>query len=685
MANIGRIEIDTSVAAKSLNDLQKELKEAKKALNDLSIGSKEFEEQAQAVRDIEEELKGVNQQLKGQQSAYETFQRGVIGSLQSIAGGAQTIVAAMQLFGSENEDVLKSLQRMQALMGFTSGLQSFKQLSSQLNNIRKAITATNTALGKTKAAIAGTGIGILLILLASLYTNWDKVSTSIDNFCNKTLGKSWQNIKDFFTNFDNYLAKLKGSVVGFFQNIGGLAVSFGTTIATTINPKNWFTEEGREAMKQQLNNLHESFSNFTEGIHDAQEKALDEQTTQKQLKLVKAGISELEESYKRDEVSYSNYLNRKLELLNKQAKLEKKANKQIGTETLTELKKTREEQKKVNTDNVNNNIETLKLLRDGVALQIQDEKQQATQLLKNSIEYWKAKQKQTEEGSKDYLTLQNNITQAEKKLLQERADMYLEASQDNPKPVDVGSELSNLQAPAQETEGTDEAAKKKEETQAMLQELQTQLQGFNEIMTSSTTVALESIVAASQTYGASIASVLEKAKNGVEVTNEEIATATTAAIAMAGSVTSNILANAIQQQDTSSKEGFEKAKKLQIAQTTIQMLTGVATALSGAFTTKTGPWDLILAAIQAATITASGLATIAQIKKQKYNSTSAGTVSTTSAATDASSSLSVSDYAGIENTNDLTQQLGNTKVYVTETDITETQNKVKTIENNNTY
>ena len=54
------------------------------------------------------------------------------------------------------------------------------------------------------------------------------------------------------------------------------------------------------------------------------------------------------------------------------------------------------------------------------------------------------------------------------------------------------------------------------------------------------------------------------------------------------------------QQDTNNKEGFEKSKKLQIASATIGMLTGITNAIAGLFTTKSGPWDIALAAIQAA-------------------------------------------------------------------------------------
>lgn len=66
---------------------------------------------------------------------------------------------------------------------------------------------------------------------------------------------------------------------------------------------------------------------------------------------------------------------------------------------------------------------------------------------------------------------------------------------------------------------------------------------------------------------------------------------------------------------------FQNVKALQIAVSTIQMLTGITTALSGTFTTHTGVWDIALAAAQAASIAASGIANISKIKNTTLGNT----------------------------------------------------------------
>ena len=131
------------------------------------------------------------------------------------------------------------------------------------------------------------------------------------------------------------------------------------------------------------------------------------------------------------------------------------------------------------------------------------------------------------------------------------------------------------------------------------------------------------------------------------------------------------------------EEGTAEQKGLAIAATTIQMLTGIATALSGAFTTKTGPWDIALAAVQAASIAASGIASITKINQVKSDGSGASisVPSVNMGAVVASAPEFVQSVDGAMTETAITDQ----KVYVTEHDITETQKKVQVAQNRATY
>lgn len=142
----------------------------------------------------------------------------------------------------------------------------------------------------------------------------------------------------------------------------------------------------------------------------------------------------------------------------------------------------------------------------------------------------------------------------------------------------------------------------------------------------------------------------------------------------------NALSN---EQDASTEEGFEKMKKLQIAATTINMLAGITAALSGLFTTKTGPWDIVLAGIQAATIAATGALQISKIK----NTTMEGANPNTNINAKSVSSMIVPpvQYSQAVQGASTEGAIKDTKVYVTESDIEGTINKVRVQETENTY
>lgn len=138
--------------------------------------------------------------------------------------------------------------------------------------------------------------------------------------------------------------------------------------------------------------------------------------------------------------------------------------------------------------------------------------------------------------------------------------------------------------------------------------------------------------------------------------------------------------------DTSNREGFEKSKKLQIANATIGMLVGITNAVAGLFTTKTGPWDIALAAIQAAAIATTGGIQIAQIKKQKYDGSGGGDTGNLNPSVNTAALMSspvnyMTEIKGATAEEDIAE----TRVYVVESDISDTVKKVQVAEDESTY
>lgn len=111
---------------------------------------------------------------------------GVLQGLSSIAAGYQVAVGAAQLLGSEDEDLQKALVELQAIMAVTNGVQQIqvalqKESAFTLSVLNPLQRIWNNYLGQStgllrglKVALAATGIGIFVIAISELVTNWEK-------------------------------------------------------------------------------------------------------------------------------------------------------------------------------------------------------------------------------------------------------------------------------------------------------------------------------------------------------------------------------------------------------------------------------------------------------------------------------------------------------------------------------
>ena len=157
---------------------------------------------------------------------------------------------------------------------------------------------------------------------------------------------------------------------------------------------------------------------------------------------------------------------------------------------------------------------------------------------------------------------------------------------------------------------------------------------------------------------------------------------------------SSMLSALAAQQDQQDEEGFEKMKKLQIASATMSMLQGVVSAVTSAMSPNNA-WMTIwgqaaAAATMSAMVIATGTMQINAIKKMTKNSNGAGAASGVASVNipQVTAAQSMTPAVQTVNTVEGASTESNTKdnkVYVVETDISSTQNKVKVIEDEATY
>lgn len=197
--------------------LQTELENTVQAMAKLRMegkaNSKEYGELKDKAVQLRTAIGSVNQEINASASATSGLD-GIIRATSAIASGYAMVQGAAALFGSENKNVEQSIMKITAVM---SVLQSLQQIQTELKRKDSVATMAQTkaqalyttivggstgALKVFRIALASTGIGLIVILLASLIANWDKVTSSIK--------KSFPALSGFGSKIDELKAYLMG-------------------------------------------------------------------------------------------------------------------------------------------------------------------------------------------------------------------------------------------------------------------------------------------------------------------------------------------------------------------------------------------------------------------------------------------------------------------------------------------
>ena len=162
-----------------------------------------------------------------------------------------------------------------------------------------------------------------------------------------------------------------------------------------------------------------------------------------------------------------------------------------------------------------------------------------------------------------------------------------------------------------------------------------------------------------------------------------------AGVSLAGTAfgqTAQLLNTLSQQQDKTSKEGFEAAKKMSIAAATMSMLQGIISSWTSAMSLP-APISFITGGIMSAFTATMGGIQIAQIKKQKFGGNDSGSSNTPQAPQVNTAALLSSpvNYTTEIKGAQAVEDAQDTRVYVLESDITSTVDKVRVVEEESTY
>jgi hypothetical protein len=625
-AEVYTVNINTSPAVKSVASLEKELQECTEQLKGVAVGSDAFNALQKQAANCKSQLDQFNRTTDMLSKGFQGWGENAAKMTSGITGGITAATAAMQMMGVENDNVMEGIARLQQLMAFSQGISSLKDLSEGFKNMKAAVKVATGSLHGLKGAIVATGIGALVVALGLLISNWDKVTEAVDGF----IGKAGEASKVTAT-LDGFFAGLKQSVVA----VGNAIVQSVTTPFKTIIAaiKAYNDEEG----------------NFFEKIKAAAGAG--------KAAIVDAGKSTVE-GFNEVGTAAATAYNNSIDEQNKAAE----------DKRMEDAKKAAEERAKAAAEAYNNAHQAaqaaLQLANAQAEVDLYGDDKALLQAKINNLKTFMAALK---EGTTEWYNTKKQLMDMERELLgggesSEGGDTSAAAASDPEVEKFRQSLLTQEELYAQSLQNRrDQLNQWYTEGLIEEQEYSAGMQAIDDEQTEHEAENVERIKKAN----------LEKAQQNINN-----------AATMASSV-SDILSSLADAQDTTTREGFEKSKKLQIAAATINMLTGIATAMSGLFTTKTGPWDIALAAAQAASIAVAGGVQIAKIKATTFDSQS----STSSLSGTAASSTLVAptQYSTAVEGANIESAVSDSRVYVVESDIANTSKRVSVQENENRY
>lgn len=704
MSEVRVLKIDTDNAQKSVKDLRKELKELRDVLLNTEQGTEEYNKALQQAADIQHTLKEQMEEVNASAMDFGQIAGNVVKTAGAMVAGFQAAQAALNLFGVENEEVVESLKKMQSLMALTqaipaldNGVKAFKRLSI-------AIQTATGATSKFGKALISTGLGAIIAALGYLIANFDDISKWLDKVTGQTdflgelsdkvvggLNAGWAAVKQTMVGVGKAVVTY---VVAPFKSVWSAIQAYTSTDGGFADKLKAAGKAMKSEFVDEWKGVGDEFKKIGEVTAAAYYEGYDKHKAKR--------LAETEEERKARLKAEEEYAKQVAEIRKKYEELNDKVSLYGATELekrLAEIKKSLDKEVALLDDALKKKIISQEQYeKDRKAIEDHYAKERA-----NAEK--EALKKEQDERIKASIDLIDTSHKLELAKLQSQYDEKLISEQefnDRKKELQttyVQDYIDNIKYLLETEENlTDEQilslTEKMNAARASLPEneeedsVETKLAN----MLNSASEAIN-VFADNPAWGkvmdnvAQIATIFDDLnKNHIEKGSKAAFKSYAQVAGVAFAAVGTMLQGLAAEQDTSNKEGFEKSKKLQIAAATMQMFSGIAMALSGVFTTKTGPWDIALAVIQAGLIGTMSAMQIAKIKQTQFNG--GGSTSASSATPNASAVSSV--IAPVQYTQDvqgasIEGAIQDSRVYVVESDITDTQDRVAVTESEARY
>jgi hypothetical protein len=358
-------------AAEKTKTLKQELKELKAELASGSLTGKAFDDASKKAGELQDRIGDVNQRVKNLSSDSKKLD-GFVSLATGIAGGFAAAQGAMALFGSENEDLQKSLVKIQGAVALLNGVQAVantlnKESAASTNlNIKQfniltfvktryaAVVGTTTgALKLMRLAGAALGIGAIILVITLLVNNFDKLKKAVLNFVPQLAG-----LGEVFTNVKNAIMDFLGF----------------SSEAERQQEKSIETDKAKSKSMQREIDLMEAQGQSVEAIYKKKKELMELDLKALKIAKEKAGATQEETDAYEDALNAIAVLDAQ-ETKRKQDLVDK-ANQDAAKKRKEEAKKKKEEEEKIFDDNKKTALQRAKDLQNDLLKKF-DEEQKA--------------------------------------------------------------------------------------------------------------------------------------------------------------------------------------------------------------------------------------------------------------------------------------------------------------------
>ena len=706
---------ENKAATTSVKELRQELKAQKDILLSTEQGTDEYNAALKRAAEIQHTLKEQMEEVNASAMDFGQITGNVVKATGGLVAGLQAAKATMNLFGVENETVIKSLQQMQNLMAITQALPALDNGVKAFKRLGLVIKAATAGMNSFKVALMSTGIGAAVVALGLLVANWDKVTDAM---------KRWGIIHQTTA---EKLEEEKKKAEDLKQKLEDAQKAY----------KDW---EKQTAVNNLSSEAKEKYQELENTIEGANLKISEFQAKMDQVGDDKSAWESLRDQAREYEAIRDNAKAAQSEILKntdntKQAAEEAKKATEAAKKAAEERKKAAEQEKKEIEEikkkyselSIDINLfgaseyqkdlaaldkaeqSAIKTVEDaekkGVVTKEQAEKDKTAIQKYYITQRDKATKEEADRQSKISIEMIDTSYQLEQAKLQKQYDEKLisekqfndrkkelqtnyvqdyidniqfildtEKNLTDEQILDLTNKINEARASLKENKDTDPNVLTAKQISEAINASALALNDFSD------NPAWGNILKNVATLAANWDTLQKNIKEG----GSKAFTAYTQIAATALSAVAQMMNGLATEQDTSNKEGFESAKKYQIAGATMSMLAGIASAWASSMQLMF-PANVIVGSLLSAMMLGTGIAQIAKIKSTQFGGGSTSGASATPNASAVSAIQAPVQYTQDVQGANIEGAIKDSRVYVVESDITNAQNRVDVAESENIY